>query len=234
MTLTLQSTLGSLVAEHPAAAPILYRHRLDFCCGGDQSLASACQARGVAAEAVLAEIGAAVDRDSAENEINWSQRPLDDLIDHILVVYHEPLRRELPELIAMAEKVERVYQLKPGCPHGLAALLQQIHAAVLDHLAKEEQILFPAVRSGRGAYCGGPVACMEAEHDEHGANLARIRELTDDLTPPEGACTTFRVLYQRLDAMEQDLMRHIHLENHILFPRALADEGAAPAAEGEA
>jgi regulator of cell morphogenesis and NO signaling len=121
----------------------------------------------------------------------------------------------------MANKVERVYALQEHCPHGLGPHLLRMQQAVLDHLRKEEEILFPAIRAGQGRMCGGPIACMESEHEEHAANLRRMRELAHGLVAPAGACTTFRALYQRLEHLERELMKHIHLENSILFPRAL-------------
>lgn len=218
-------SLGDLVAAHPAAAAILHRHQIDFCCGGRQDFASACDAAGVDPAQVEAEITRAEVLDSEADLVRWTERPLTELIAHIVATYHEPLRRELPELIAMATKVERVYALQEHCPHGLAKHLLRMHQAVLDHLKKEEEILFPAIARGRGADCAGPVACMEAEHEDHGANLRRMRELAHGLAIPQGACTTFRALYQRLEHFERELMKHIHLENSILFPRALQGEG---------
>ena len=108
-----------------------------------------------------------------------------------------------------------------ACPRGLRVHLENIHAAVLDHVAKEEQILFPLILSGRGRLAGGPVHVMEQEHQDHGANLGVTRQMTANLTPPPEACATWRALYVRLDAFEAELMDHIHLENNILFPRAL-------------
>jgi regulator of cell morphogenesis and NO signaling len=97
-----------------------------------------------------------------------------------------------------------------------------MHDAVRDHLQKEEQILFPLIVAGMGRRAGGPVLAMELEHEHHGEDLAEIRRLTDDLTPPDEACTTWRALYLGLQQLEQELMEHIHLENNILFRRALA------------
>jgi regulator of cell morphogenesis and NO signaling len=100
-----------------------------------------------------------------------------------------------------------------------------MHMDVLDHLAKEEQVLFPLIRSGQGRLAAGPAHAMEREHQDHGRNLARMRDLTNDLTPPQEACTTWRALYLRLESLENELMEHIHLENNVLFPRALCEEG---------
>jgi regulator of cell morphogenesis and NO signaling len=96
-----------------------------------------------------------------------------------------------------------------------------VHASVLEHLAKEEQVLFPMIQAGHGRHASGPVQAMEHEHHDHAASLKRIRDLAHDLVPPQEACTSWRVLYLRLNQLEADLMEHIHLENNVLFPRAL-------------
>ncbi|HUE85137.1 MAG TPA: hemerythrin domain-containing protein [Vicinamibacterales bacterium] len=154
----------------------------------------------------------------------WDTAPLADLIRFIVTRYHEPLRAELPELIALAERVESRHGEKPACPRGLAAHLKVLDAAVIDHLAKEEKVLFPMILEGYGARTAGPVRVMELEHEEHGINLARIRELTSNLTPPDDACATWQGLYRRLGQLESELLEHIDLENTVLFPRALRED----------
>jgi regulator of cell morphogenesis and NO signaling len=129
----------------------------------------------------------------------------------------------LPELIAMAEKVESRHGDKPTCPDGLAAHLHLVHGEVLDHLAKEEGILFPMILSGRGRSAVGPVHVMEMEHDDHKRNLDILRTLATGYVPPAEACVTWRALYLGLEQLEQELMEHIHLENHVLFQRALSE-----------
>jgi len=212
------ATLASLAIQIPAASRVFHRHRLDFCCGGQRSLESACLEKALDPLEVMAELEA---ESSQPEDKDWSTAPLAELVDEILVRFHEPLRAELPELLAMAKKVEAVHAAKAACPKGLAAHLTQILQNVELHLQKEEQILFPMIVAGSGAQAGGPVTVMEREHDEHGADLRRTRELTTDLVPPAEACTTWRALYLRLAQLERDLMDHIHLENNVLFPRAL-------------
>jgi regulator of cell morphogenesis and NO signaling len=140
-----------------------------------------------------------------------------DLVDRIVLRYHEPLRAEMPQLVLMARRVERKHGAKAGCPRGLADHLAQMETALVDHMAKEEGVLFPLLCSGVGP--PAPIARMMHEHEEHGASLARLRELTADFVPPSGACATWRALYLRLAALESDLMDHIHLENNVLFRR---------------
>ena len=216
-----QQTLADLATVHPAASRVFYRHGLDFCCNGRRPLADACRDARLDPDAVLKEI--ADDDEAASGQTRWAEAPLDELIDHIVGHYHARHRADLPELIGMAAKVETVHAEKRTCPRGLKALLEDIHAGVLDHLAKEEHILFPLILAGRGAFAASPIRVMEMEHAEHGANLTKIRQLTGNLSAPEEACGTWRALYTRLGAFESELMEHIHLENNVLFQRALAE-----------
>jgi regulator of cell morphogenesis and NO signaling len=218
------STLAELATTHPAASRVFQRHGLDYCCGGRQPLDDVCRAKGLDASAI---IHAIEEEETSVDLPRWDAAPLSDLVRFIVSRYHLALRAELPALITLAAKVETVHGKKPGCPHGLRDLLEDAHTAVLEHLAKEEGVLFPMILSGHGYMTAMPIHVMEAEHEEHGRNLARIRALTANLTPPPGACATWRALYLRLGALEAELMDHIHLENNVLFPRALTEaEGA--------
>lgn len=212
-------TLAELAVTHPAAARVFRRHRLDFCCGGRRPLDEVCSERQLDPDAILAAI-AAEDPLMADQE-RWDRAPLKALVEHIVSVYHARLRDQLPALVAMARRVEVRHADKASCPRGLADHLDAMHAAVLDHLQKEELILFPLIVAGMGPRAGGPVLAMELEHEHHGEDLAEIRRLTDDLAAPAEACTTWRALYLGLQQLEQELMEHIHLENNILFRRAL-------------
>ncbi len=217
-----RQTLGEIVTEHPAALPVFLRHHLDFCCGGTQTLDVACEAAAAELDpsSVLEEIRAAEER-SIEAPTDWRERPLGELIEHVLTRFHEPLRAELPAIVTAAQTVERVHSGSPACPRGLSAHLEVVSADVESHLAKEEDILFPLIVADRGPEAGMPIQVMTSEHDDHGRSLARTRELTDDLTLPPDACPTWTGLYRSLEKLEAELMEHIHLENNVLFPRAL-------------
>lgn len=218
------TTLAELATTHPAASRVFHRYGLDFCCGGRRPLAEVCQERGLDQEAVVAEI----ERESvAESGApRWDTAPIPELVGFIVTRYHNRLRDELPQLIALAEKVEDRHAEKGTCPRGLARHLEGVHESVLMHLAKEEKVLFPLILDGMGAMAAGPIRVMEQEHDDHREGLLRTRALTDNLLAPEEACTSWRALYLRLDALEADLMEHIHLENNVLFPRVLRGDGA--------
>jgi regulator of cell morphogenesis and NO signaling len=215
-----ETTLADLAVAHPAAARVFYANRLDFCCGGRLSLTDACRARGLDAHAILDEIRRA--EAAAEPPARWELAPTQALVDHIVTHYHHRLRESLPHLVNMARLVEARHHDNVSCPVGLTALLEYVHRSVLDHLEREEVILFPAIVRRTGARMSAPVYVMELEHEHHKSDLLRIRALTSDLTPPADACTTWRALYTGLQQFEQELMEHIHLENNILFRRALA------------
>ena len=220
-TQPISQTLADLAVTHPGASRVFHRHGLDFCCHGRRPLAEACAESGLSAEGVLAEIAGEESRTT--NAPRWDAQPLQAIVEHIVSHYHARLRTELPELVALAAKVESRHSEKATCPKGLRSHLEAIHESVLDHLAKEEQILFPMIVAGRLGVVSGPIHVMEAEHEDHGQNLQKTRTLTANLTVPEEGCPTWRALYLRLEEFEVELMEHIHLENNILFRRALAD-----------
>jgi regulator of cell morphogenesis and NO signaling len=212
-------TLGQVATTHPDSTLVFLRHRLDFCCGGGQKLGDACRAAGLDPDAVIAEIASEVTTRAPER---WDARPLPELIDFIVTRYHEPLRADLPVLLEASRKVERVHAKKASCPHGLATVLEQLEAELRQHLVKEELVLFPALRAGHaGRPVHMPIRVMMQEHDDHGASLRRVRELATDFKAPPEACATWRALYAGLEKLEAELTQHIHLENNVLFPRAL-------------
>jgi regulator of cell morphogenesis and NO signaling len=221
-TLTPEMKVGQLAAEYPLATRVFARHQIDYCCGGGRPLAEVCRTKGLDPARVLTEIEqeiAPADRDVQR----WIDAPLGALIDHILTDYHRPLYEELPRLEAMVQKVARVHGDKePVRLPELLSVFTSLKAELEDHFTKEEAVLFPMINRGEGGGAQGPVAVMLREHDDAGDALRRIRELTDDYTPPEGACNTWRALWYGLAALETSLHEHIHLENNILFPRALA------------
>ena len=194
---------------------------LDYCCGGRQALSDACVSKGLDPEAILSAIA---QEESNVDIPRWETAPLPDLIQFIIHRYHDSLRFELPALIAQAARVEQRHAANPDCPHGLRDLLECMHERILEHLDKEERVLFPMILDRFGARAAGPVRVLEDEHDEHGRSLGRLRQFTNGFTPPPQACTTWRALYLRLAALEADLMDHIHLENNVLFVRALRGE----------
>ena len=224
-TITAETTLSDLAVTRAGASRVFYKYGLDFCCHGNVSLKETCDRKGINFEMMVEEIQQ--EGQVAEETFDrWDEKPLDELIGHILVRFHAAHRRELPRLIAMAKRVETVHDTKSDCPHGLRSCLEQMSTELERHMQKEERILFPMICGGQGALAIMPVQVMEQEHEEAGENLARVRKLAHDFLPPDEACATWRTLYFDLAEFEEELMQHIHLENNVLFPRALG-HGAA-------
>lgn len=222
MSISLDTRIGAIAAEHPLATRVFSRHGIDFCCGGGRPLGTVCAARGLDAQAVLDEVRAEIAK-PGETVENWNDAPLHDVIHHILHAYHRPLREELPRLESMARKVNEVHGARdPERFARIVAVVVALRAELESHMMKEEQILFPMIEAGSGALAGAPISVMEAEHDDAGAALHELRELANDYVVPEEACNTWRALWFGLAALEEDMHQHIHIENNILFPRALA------------
>ena len=206
--------IGQIAVELPGATAIFRRLKLDFCCGGQISLQDACAQKGLDTASVLAQL-APLQRE--ETVAPDAQDPA-ALIDHILTRYHAVHREQLPELVRMARRVEAVHRDHPAVPVGLATLLESMEAELLEHMEKEEQVLFPALEQD-GLGVDGPIGVLRDEHTGHGALLEQLAALTSDHTPPLGACNTWRALYAGTAQLTEDLISHIHLENNLLFPR---------------
>jgi regulator of cell morphogenesis and NO signaling len=206
-------SLGEIAASLPGSTAVFRRHKLDFCCGGAQTLAQAARDKGLDQQAIAAELAQLSPGQAALPESSA------DLIGHILERYHAVHRRELPELRQLAVRVEAVHAGHPDVPAGLSALLVRMQAAMESHMQKEEQILFPLMRAGGNPMIVHPIGMMRHEHDEHGEELRSLATLTHDMTPPADACNSWRALYAGCGKLAEDLTEHIHIENNILFPR---------------
>jgi len=213
-------TLADLAITHPGASRVFLKHGLDFCCHGRRPLEEACSEKGLNPSSILKEIS---NEEANGNLSELASKPVGELANFIEGHYHKRLRAELPALIDMADKVERVHASKPTCPRGLASHLRMIHEAILDHMAKEEQVLFPMIRSGNHNRAAAPIRVMEQEHEDHGRNLEHLRALSHEFIAPAEACPTWKALYLRLNRVSDELMEHIHLENNVLFPRVLCE-----------
>lgn len=208
-------TLADIAATLPGATAVFRRGKLDFCCGGRVALARAAADKGLDLGALESELG------KLETLSLAAEHPeeTNDLIDFLIARYHDVHRRELPELIRLARRVEAVHRDNPAVPAGMADLLATILSEIEQHQQKEEQILFPMMRQGGHPMIVHPIQVMLAEHDDHGQNLRRLEALTHDFTVPEDACPTWRALYTGAAKFADDLMNHIHTENNVLFPR---------------
>lgn len=209
-----ERSLGDLAASVPGATAVFRRYKLDFCCGGRVSLAEAAAAKQIA----LPEIEAELQQLTATGP-SPAPQTVDALIDLIEQRYHAVHRRELPELIRLAKRVEAVHRGHPSVPAGAGDLLEQMARELESHMQKEEQVLFPLMRQGGHPMIAQPIAAMLAEHDDHGALLRELETVTDDFTAPDDACATWRALYTGGRKFADDLMLHVHTENNVLFPR---------------
>lgn len=210
-----ERTLSDLACSLPGSTSLLRDYKLDFCCSGQRSLREAASELGLDAERIASELRALR---PASEERDWRQASNAELIEHILERYHQRHRQQFPALLPLAQRVERTHAAHPHCPHGLVALLERMQEELESHMCKEEHILFPWLNQGVPLlHVQGPIGVMRHEHDEHAQSLATLAELTDDLTAPANACTTWRALYAGLEELRRDLMQHIHLENNLLF-----------------
>ena len=234
--MTTTMTLADLAATSLSATRILEHHGLDYCCGGKQPFDQACLAKGVKPSSILREIEEAKVATVAERD--WQTAPLDELVKHIVGTHHEYLKMDLPVLGHRMDKVAAVHGAHDPemLPH-MAGVFAALRAEVETHMQKEEAILFPFIEQyGRAeaqnrpmppvpfGSIANPIAMMEREHVSAGGALAEMRAITNDFELPAYACSTVRALYEGLQVLEADLHVHIHLENNILFPRAIALE----------
>jgi regulator of cell morphogenesis and NO signaling len=228
MPVLISRSLGELVAEVPARAAVLDRLGLDYCCHGQRSLAAACEDAGLDPSSVASSL----DDASAEN---LTAVPLDPaaLTAFIETTHHRYLHAELPELDVLADKVAGVHGERHIELIEVRRLVAELGAELEPHMRKEERVLFPAIR----ALCAGtrdfpfgtvrnPIRMMSLEHDRAGQLLADLRAAARDYVAPDDGCGSYRSLYHRLEELEADTHRHIHLENNVLFPAAITIEDA--------
>jgi regulator of cell morphogenesis and NO signaling len=223
-------TIGQMVAKDFSKAAVFTKYGIDFCCGGKKGLRQVCYEKNLDFNKISEELEQS-GRLLHANALPYQQWPLDFLAEYIVNVHHTYTRDKLPELAAYAAKVDAKHSSRNPELTVVKALIAELALELGSHLQKEENILFPMIarlvkagQEGGGAIPMGiehPVHRMIMEHEQAGGILKKIRELTQDLTPPEYACITWRVFYETLAAFESDLHVHIHLENNILFPGAL-------------
>ncbi len=229
MTISTAQTLGELVAENLDAARVLESHSLDYCCGGERSLADACAAADLDPAVVIADLDSLGPAPAAE----WNTMTPGELTDHLVSTHHQYLKAELPRLSELAAKVENAHGQNHGELHDVRSSYETLRYDLEPHLMKEEQILFPMIRELDGAngapafHCGSlsnPIGVMHIEHDRAGELLLHLRSITSDYQVPDDGCASYTALYQGLAQLEADTHLHIHKENNVLFPKAVALE----------
>jgi regulator of cell morphogenesis and NO signaling len=232
-------TVREIALEHPQSIRVFERLGIDYCCGGRRPLAEACIERNLP----LAEVQAALDAAVNSNEVpsvDWSNGPLVHLIGHIVATHHAYVKQELPRLAKLAEKVVNRHGDTQAHLPAMQTALAQLDNELTSHLAKEENVLFPYIVALESAQTSGdnqpascfgtvanPIAMMTREHDAAGVLLAELDRLSGHFTTPVGACPTYLAFYDGLKEFEKDLHQHIHLENNILFPKAIEMESSA-------
>ena len=230
-------TVGQLVVERPARARVFERLGIDYCCGGKIPLSQACEKKGLALDVVVQALEVA--EFSSPRDRNWANASLTELANHIQETHHAYLKEELPRLEFFLNKMANKHG--PTQPHivELRDAFVAFKAELEQHMLKEEQILFPLCRQLDAAdgpvsfHCGSienPIAVMVREHDDAGHAMERMRELTNGYHAPEDACNTYRAVFYSLGELEADMHQHVHKENNILFPKAIAAETAAASA----
>lgn len=224
-----QRTVASVVLDHSECAAVFQRHRIDYCCRGDLSIAEACDRQAIAPDSLLVELHAAIEERGPEHEPSAHSLSTRALVDRIVVRHHEYLRKTLPFVSGLAEKVARVHGDRVPRLRELAATVRELSGVLLPHLDDEERGLFPHVLADPldVALVRAELASMRAEHLTIGALLERMRGIAAEYVPPEWACTSYRTLLIELEQLEGDVLVHVHLENHELLPRFMDTSASA-------
>jgi len=239
MSIDASKTVGAIAAEVPNSTGEFEKLGIDYCCGGARTLHEACAEVRIPLDQALARLQQGLAASVPSPARQWKTEPLADLIAYIEDTHHVFVREQCPRIQALAERVVS----KHGRSHPELPQVQKLFSDLSDelatHLMKEEQVLFPyVVRLEQAAAAGepvpralfgtvlNPVRMMMQEHDGAGDVLKKLRAVTENYAAPEDACVSYRTLYQALGAFEADLHQHIHLENNVLFPRAVVMEAA--------
>lgn len=236
MIIDTKITIGEIVAEDFRTAAVFSKYGIDFCCKGHRTLDEVCDRKGITIEDIATQLTAATHATSRET-IDFRSWPEDLLIDYIEKKHHRYVEEKTPVLIQYLKKIDAVHGGRHPELHEVYDLFVASSSDLAVHMKKEEFILFPFIKKMMKARQANgpldvpnfgtvlnPVAMMKEEHDTEGERFARIALLTNQYTPPADACSTYRVAFAMLQEFEQDLHTHIHLENNILFPKAIAME----------
>ncbi len=225
-----KTKVGAIVASNFRASRVLTAHHIDFCCGGGITLEEACQNKDQDLDVVLRELEETF---KTKDGSNFQELELDQLIDTIVNVHHSYVLATIPALRAYLDKLCRVHGDRHPELHEINELFLAGSEALLSHMTREEQVLFPYIKAMVESKTKGfplskphfgdienPIQVMEQEHEDEGVRFRQIAELTNQFECPPDGCQTYKVAYAMLEEFEEDLHKHIHLENNILFPSA--------------
>ncbi len=231
-----EETLGAIAAKDLRKAEVFKKYGLDFCCGGKKTVKEACAEKGIDVTKVERELQQA-DRNPAARPLPYNDWSLDFLADYIVNTHHSYIRKTLPDIKAYALKVAQVHGAQHPELIPIQQLVEEVNKELSEHIVKEEKILFPFIKellmakdrsqSPRAVQFGtvqNPIHMMEAEHETAGKSMEEIRTLSNNYALPEDACASYGLLFKMLNDFEEDLHIHVHLENNILFPKAIALE----------
>lgn len=225
-----QQSVGRLVAERPGRAQVFEKFGIEYCCGGKILLADVCHEKGLDVKHIAKEI-AIYDASHPATGTDWARASLSELAGHIITAHHDYLRAALPRLTYLTDRVKNAHSTAYPDLVELDAVFNQMRAALEEHTRKEEEIVFPCIKQlergealGEGCSVSRAVTMLETEHTAAGDALATIRALTHDFAPPSDTCNTHRAMLFALQELETDMHQHVHKENSILFPRAVARE----------
>jgi len=233
MEQTTGTTIKEIVRHDHRAAAVFEKYSIAFCCGGNKTLDAACAQKGIDPETIRQELQR-FDGNTGGQNFRPDDWDLDLLADFIVNNHHRYVRSTLPIILAHVDKVHTVHGGNHPELSGIAERFHMVADELSQHMQKEELLLFPYIRTLVAATRDGgvatrpmfgtirrPIQMMETEHQSAGDAFAAIRSASGDLTPPPDACETYRVTYRELEEFERDLHQHIHLENNILFPKAI-------------
>ncbi|MEO7292893.1 MAG: iron-sulfur cluster repair di-iron protein [Ginsengibacter sp.] len=235
MTNIAEQTLASMVTGNHQVVPLLEKYNLDFCCKGKRTLAQACAEKGIKIESITEELKSLTDA-AGKGHMPFTEMNAEQMISYILIHHHFYVKQSMPTIFSHLHKVATKHGDKFPYMKKVYDLFVIIMREMTLHMEKEESALFPRIKEAERLYNSNrsseilsgyitvPVEAMEADHEEAGDIMYQIRTLTNNYTPPQDACTTFKVTLEELKEFEEDLHRHVHLENNILFPKAIQYE----------
>jgi regulator of cell morphogenesis and NO signaling len=238
MDFNTETRVRDIVATNPGATHVLEDAGVDYCCGGEKSLRDACVNAGTSAEEILSRLRDAARQVRPEYR-DWMSAPLAEITEHIRAKHHAFVRQSIQRVRAMLVKVKAKHAANHPETITIETAFGQLAMEMIAHMQKEEQILFPYIGALERAAIAAeplelpffqsvrnPVGAMMKEHDSAGELVKQIRTASNDYNAPPDACPTFEALYRELSEFEADLHQHVHLENNILFPRAVELEAA--------